>query len=288
MGQFFKLLIMLVVVLSSICNAASSEPNNIKTEVVIIGTIHANHYVNPNYPVEVLRDILLELKPDVVLNELPLTQVDPNGRPLHRDHAKYPEGWAADTVAAVLKVRQIPFDRPNRDEFYKNTHYFKRQKQSDIQFSELIKKIAQKDPNNPDLKIIEVAECIWKIERDIFLTAGPEIINSEIHDNCIRAKKKIDRELFSAIQRKYPETEFWIKENHFFTEEWIERNTIMSDNIVKVVKEYPGKRIVVVTGATHRYILRDLLKANPDIAVKEYWEVINFDIQKSLKNIKKE
>jgi hypothetical protein len=47
----------------------------------------------------------------------------------------------------------------------------------------------------------------------------------------------------------------------------------MVDNIVKAAKEYPGKRLVVITGATHRYTLRDLLKDVNSIDLKEYWEI---------------
>jgi hypothetical protein len=47
----------------------------------------------------------------------------------------------------------------------------------------------------------------------------------------------------------------------------------MDDNIMKVVAQYPGKRIAVVTGAEHRYILRDLLSERPGIILREYWQV---------------
>jgi len=59
--------------------AKSAEPANVqKTEVVIIGTIHDKHYSNPEYSPYVLRDIILKLKPDAILNELPLSLVEPN------------------------------------------------------------------------------------------------------------------------------------------------------------------------------------------------------------------
>ena len=47
----------------------------------------------------------------------------------------------------------------------------------------------------------------------------------------------------------------------------------MADSIVKATKEYTGKRLVVVTGATHRYILYDLLRDNRHVELKEFWEI---------------
>jgi hypothetical protein len=47
----------------------------------------------------------------------------------------------------------------------------------------------------------------------------------------------------------------------------------MVQNILKAAQAYPGKRLCVLTGCEHRYILRDLLKDIPSIEVKEYWEL---------------
>ena len=73
-----------------------------KTEVVIIGTIHDSHYESPKYRPEVLKEIILALKPDAILNELPLSLVDPNGGPKFRDYLTSPEGWASYTAAMEL------------------------------------------------------------------------------------------------------------------------------------------------------------------------------------------
>jgi len=106
----------------------SADPN--KTQVVIIGTLHHFHYDSPKYKPEVLKEIILSLKPDAILNELPLDQVDPNGRPVFRHYLQGSECWAADTVAQQLGIKQIPFDRPDRQENFIKTNYFERQKQS--------------------------------------------------------------------------------------------------------------------------------------------------------------
>ena len=99
------------------------------------------------------------------------------------------------------------------------------------------------------------------------------VINSGAYDFIIEIKKSLWYEIVPEVLGKYQEYKGLIESSHFFRDQWNIRNKIMADNIVKADKEYTGKRLVVVTGATHRYILRDLLKDNPHVELKEYWEI---------------
>jgi hypothetical protein len=112
------------------------------------------------------------------------------------------------------------------------------------------------------------------------MNGAPEIINSEAHDSIVRIKHSFWYDIVPTILEKYPEYETLINEDHFFRDQWRQRNRIMADNIIKAAKQYTGKRLVVVTGATHRYILRDLLKDEKSIELKEYWQIIEPDHQK--------
>lgn len=255
-----------------------------KTEVVIIGTIHGAHYNNPEYSPETLKEIISSLNPNAILNELPLSQVDPNGRPLHRDRDKYPEGWTSDTVANELNIKQIPFDRPDREENFRKTNYLKRQKRSNKLINKWAKHVYEKDPNSLDLKIIQLKMHAGRAEGNLFMNKGPEVINSETHDSIIRIKKSVWYDIMPTILEKYPGYETLIEDYHFARDQWNQRNRIMADNIIKTAKQYRGKRLVVLTGATHRYILRDLLKNEPEIDLKEYWELI--EPKSKIKNIK--
>ncbi len=245
-----------------------------KTQVVIIGTIHKFHYESPKYTPEVLKGIILDLKPDVILNELPLSQVDPNGRPLHREYLRHPEGWAADTVAQQLGIKQIPFDRPDRQENFRKTKYFERQRKANELRKQCGKCLLQNEPNSLNVKIAQLQGYAGQAEASLFRNAEPEVINSEAHDSIIRIKKSLWYEIVPEILQKYPECKELIESDHFFQDQWNIRNQIMADNIVKVTKGHPGKRLVVITGATHRYILRDMLKSEEQIDLKEYWELI--------------
>ncbi len=246
-----------------------------KAQVIIIGTIHDKHHKNPNYSPEALKDIIFSLKPDVILNELPLSQVDPDGRPIERlrDKQINPECWAIDTAAIQLGIRQIPFDRPDRQENFKSTNYFERQKRAQKLSKKWGEMVYEKDPNSLDLKIAGLQGLAGEAEARLVLNATPEIINSEAHDSIIRIKKSCWYDIMPTILKNYPGYQTLIQDYQFTRDQWNERNRIMADNIIKAARQYPGKRLVVVTGATHRYILRDLLKNEKSIELKEYCEV---------------
>jgi pheromone shutdown protein TraB len=40
---------------------------------------------------------------------------------------------------------------------------------------------------------------------------------------------------------------------------WRDRNEKMANNIIEYIQEYPGKRVVVLTGLFHKHYLMDLL-----------------------------
>jgi len=268
------------------CNGFAKSPTlpeTKKTQVVIIGTLHKQHYENPKYSPEVLKAIILSLKPDAILNELPLSGVDPNGRPLAMLRIKNehggPESWAADTVAMQLGIKQIPFDQPDRQEIFKKTHYFEREKISNELFDKWSNQLFTKDPNSNDVKIIELFIYAMRAQSNLDHKAGPEIINSEIYDSIIRMKHSLWHDILPEIIKKYPGYEKFADDQNFFKEHWNQRNRTMADNIIKAAEKYKGKRLFVITGDEHRYILKDLLEDEKSIELKEYWEILKPDIQ---------
>ncbi|MCK5472651.1 MAG: hypothetical protein KAI59_01350 [Planctomycetes bacterium] len=262
-------------------NAAASQdinkPNRTasmqKTQVIIIGTIHGRHLQNFDYKPEVLKDIILSLKPAAILNELPISQWDPNGRPLHKDHDKHPEGWASDTAAHQLNAKQFPYDRPNRNEHYRKTDYWKRSKTAQELAERWAQQQHEKDSNCVDLKILQLLiDASWA-QGAIDIHGGPKQINCESYDCLIRVKHSLNKEILPRIIGGYPDFEQAAKYGEFYRSEWRERNEIMANNIVKIATDYKGKRIVVLTGSEHRYILKDLLNNKKTIALREYWQI---------------
>ena len=249
---------------------SSAVPQSQKTTVILVGTIHQGHYANSEYSPAVLKEIIFSLKPDTILNELPLSLVDPNGRPLLRDPNKDPESWVADTVATQLGIRQIPFDQPDREENFKKTDYFKREKRAGDLLNRWGNEIGSKEPNNIDLKIRAMGGLAAQAQTKF---TRPDAINSDAFDSVIKIKHTVYYEIVPQILAKYKGYEMAASDFTFLGEQWRRRNEIMAENIIKAAKQYPGKRLVVITGCEHRYILRDLLKDNDYVELKEYWQL---------------
>jgi hypothetical protein len=117
------------------------------------------------------------------------------------------------------------------------------------------------------------------LERSIvaFAEKGtPEIINSEAFDSVLRAKQRLQT-VFDGVReraiRAHPQQGALLRASDFVDEEWQHRNQCMAKKIAACAKPFQSKRIVVVVGAEHRHILRDLLESENGLTCKEYWEL---------------
>jgi hypothetical protein len=59
----------------------------------------------------------------------------------------------------------------------------------------------------------------------------------------------------------------------------------MASNIIEYIQEYPGKRIVVLTGLLHKHYLMDLLHQSP---LSDLFKVVEFYDPELARNIKHE
>lgn len=257
---------------------ASTAPS-VRTEVVIIGTVHGLHLKSPTYSPEVLREILRAVKPSAILNELPLDMVEANGRPKDRGYDS-PENWAADQVASELNIPQIPFDRPDRQQYFARTRYFQRQDGVSDWRRKWLQAAEEQGPGSIDLACAQFVMEMQGIQGYFLERPLPEFINSDVHDRLIYLKHVEAPPRLLAIFKKSPDfTPQIAADMAFLEEEWLERNAIMARNIEKAAGEYPGRRVVVVTGAEHRYVLRNLLREKERIILKEYWQVADVDLR---------
>jgi hypothetical protein len=264
------------------CTAREATPNLLSladpglAEVILLGTIHGRHQQNPRYSPQVLRDLIVRLKPAVILVELPSTI---EGKPtiVDRQIAAWlaqNENWSANAAAEALQVPILPYDREGRNEFYKETKYFERQQQLSRRVESWLEDAEQ---HNSDPVETAIAGTLYdnaeQSQRYFDLNAGPEIINSEGYDRNIRNKHLIYRNIVPQFAPRIPSLSSLAAEFTYFREEWQERNAIMADNIAREARKHPTQRIAVLCGSEHRYILRDLLAKQSDILLKEFYEV---------------
>src|SRR5208283_2700737 len=129
---------------------ARSKP----AEVIILGTIHQAHRKNSKYSAEVLRDIIIRLKPVEILFEMPPTS---DGKPtIVHDRMAFgdkDESWAANAAADSLNIPVLAYDQEGRDEIYKKTNYFARQESLDHKMSAYREDIQKNNPTSLDAMV---------------------------------------------------------------------------------------------------------------------------------------
>ena len=261
--------------------AARGEPNppvsqaSARTEIILLGTLHGLHNTNANYSLEVLRRIIVALKPSAILVELPPMI---GGRPTVQngrisEQFSGNENTAANLAADALHVSVIPYDREGRNEFYEKTRYFNRVKEASERLDRWVEDQAQKDPESVEVLTSRVLyDSANGSQAYLMRNAGPETINSAALDMVIVNKKCIQHrvwpKMLAASGRQELAGEFL-----FIREEWEERNKIMAGNIAEIGRRHSGRRLVVLCGAEHRYFLRDLLAKAAGVTLKEFYEV---------------
>ena len=246
-----------------------------QTQVILIGTLHSYHNLNPSYGTAELRQILLALKPQAICVELysKLMTADGMVKPDVLADTDCPEVVAINDVAKQLNIRQVPFDREDRNENFQQTNYFGRQKQADQKLSQWCKEQEQKKKDSLDWLAVESLWNSIDAQDELDRQGTPRLINSRANDRVVSMKHAMNYRIFPLVLAQYPGYEQTAADYRFFGDEWTQRNRIMADNLLRIARQYAGKRIVVTTGAEHRYILRELLEHQPGIELKEYWEV---------------
>ena len=250
--------------------------NSTRTQIVIIGTLHGRHSESAHYSVNVLKRILEDLRPAAILVELPRAWVGENGRvaPDLRKGSNCPEVAATDEVAAKLGVRQIAFDRPDRQENFQNTRYFERLERTDNLIEELGRVLRRDDPTSTDLKTLSMLEYAAEAQEEMSLRCGPDVVNSRAFDQLIRLKHALWYDVVPSVVERHRGYEGVAEALRFFGAEWVERNAIMAENIVQAAADFRGKRLVVTTGCEHRYVLRDCLASRESVELTEFWEIL--------------
>jgi hypothetical protein len=261
------------------CSSVRVAKGADSTEIVLLGTLHGTHQQNARYSLDILRDLIVKLKAAAVLIELPPTI---GGQPTiekQRIAARLAtnEGWSANAAADLLGIPVISCDREGRNEFYQKTKYFDREAELNRRIGSWLNTTENRKAAPAESALLgPLAANALRGQRYFDLNSGPEIINSEGYDRVIRLRHFLFGELMPQLSARVPSLSDLTAEFAFIADEWNERNQIMADNIAKEARRYSARRVVVLCGSEHRYILRDLLATKQDILLKEFYEVAPF------------
>ncbi len=237
-----------------------------ETELIVIGTMHSD---GPQFTTDHLHRILTELKPDVILFE--------------RDASMLTEdNWFPAIEKPELEERAVtrlrdhhsfelrPYDLDGRRQF-KIDHEFK---QNNKALGEAIDGLYQSGKLSA-INVLKV-DTIAAITRAL-LELGKEpayVFNAPSSSALVLLRKETLYEHYTEIIASTPElapfAEHWERVKTF----WVKRNKAMVANIAAHTETYAGKRLVVLSGFSHKYFLMDGLRHHQGFKLVEYWDVI--------------
>jgi pheromone shutdown protein TraB len=199
------------------------------TTVITIGTFHGLHEHMPHYSFEDLKKLIIKAKPDVLAIEARESDLKlPN-------YGKTPKD-IREVAIPLAKEKGIPFcpidwwldgSREKHDAFFEN--------------------LARTKDGAARIKTVGEEDRVHRPQFESYENMTIEYVHSD--DFAQRDHKY--RQMLTKTFGEGPQN-LW----------WDTRTKKMAENLLKVVKEFPGKRIVVVTGAAHRGDLESALKAN--------------------------
>ncbi|RYX82130.1 hypothetical protein EON73_04450 [bacterium] len=237
--------------------------------VWLIGTAHEkNNYINADS----LTNIFNKIKPDLLLLELEEKHFT---KDFKYDTTKYPlkdyltsnENIAAYNYQQQTNVQLRPFDIKGRHEFYEKVDYRNKENKMFGEIFNLYKNNRLSGNTKVDFEILLASLNNYSNLRFTSLREA----NSDVATKFMALKSKVDFELMVSIIEQNQELKKWLTFAKLRKNYWAERNNVMAENIVRYCNEFKNKKIIIMVGNDHKYILLELLKQN-NILVKNYYD----------------
>ncbi|MES2487902.1 MAG: hypothetical protein V4581_18385 [Bacteroidota bacterium] len=240
-----------------------------KTDVVVIGNVHRPM---PNYNADTLFNILVKIKPDIILHEMDSTFftenfdfIGPSNENEQNASIKY------RTVNPAVMIR--PFEFEGRTQYRLDTGI----KQSENPTMQLLDSLyAAGSFTKEDRATIAEYKRLTEQLNAFGFKYGKDFNNKTTDSisklrqyyqhykirGVINGNKAFSGKFVTTATNK---TISFAEGYNRFCDFWDMRNKAMANNILAIVRSNPGKKIVVLTGYFHRYYLLELLhKAQDD------------------------
>lgn len=229
-----------------------------QNRVWLIGTAHEEtKYVTPDS----LLLALNRIQPDVILMELEAQHFTKGFR---FDTTKYPlkdylvtnENKASYRYQQQRGIQLRPFDIEGRHAFYEQEHYREREQKLFGAMMKLYQSHQLSAACTTDFEVLLLALSSYST-----LSYGSlKELNSDVTTKFMALKSTVDLELMLSIAQQTNALAEWRAFAALRKAYWTKRNAAMSANIVRYTQEFAGKRIVVLVGNEHKYLLQKMLK----------------------------
>lgn len=259
----------LFVFIFSLCILFSVNGQKIlATDVVIFGTRHSPNSV---YNSDSLVKAALSIKPDVILIESDSTsyyfktgvfrplpglslylkriglrsKLDPEDDMLHRLHREFPH--------VVIKPHDVAFNGAER------MRYRRELIQLEIDFDDAMSKAYDRNEMTDYRANVHV---LWRHLRSSFwqlMDSTLQVFNSDSTTEFVRQLETLEATHFRALVDSVPSLQPFNKRVNLSLQHSNYRDEVMVQQILRYIKEYRGKRIIVLVGFFHRYYQLDKL-----------------------------
>lgn len=251
---------------------------NKRTELVLLGTVHQPVQ---NFTPDSLYNILVKIKPDLILFE-----VDSSFFTKDFDFKKT---WESNENIATVKymskfnVDVRPYEFTGRNEYRRKIG----SRPTDSKALKLLDSFYRNNQLNSLHKknykrFLEANDTL-----NSFAYLGARAFNNSKTDKTAEIRQKYHYKELLSIMSEYPifSNTYHVKNDgdsiSYYegykkaSEFWDLRNHTMSKNILHFIKEYRGKKIIVLNGYFHRYYLNSLIKPKKEalnFVIKEYYD----------------
>ena len=227
--------------------AANAEP----VQIQVLATLHKFHLTNPNYSYEKVTQLIKKFDPDIIAVEIRLEDLQEDSTYLAQF---YP-----------LEMRQVLKDFPREKvrglDWYGNEAagktmapgVFKNEQTELGKIKKLERELNQDSVLAP--KLMSVA-ALGKKQAALAKVSSPAKLNNGEYD-------KITDAFYQNLEAATHGTRY-----QTYTDFNRLRDQIITENIVELVKENPGKRIIILVGANHRSRAVKVLQQLPSDKVK--------------------
>jgi hypothetical protein len=232
-----------------------AQPSMAQTHVSIIG---CQHEPTSYFNAATLTEVLNQCQPDVILMELDTNLMDNNGNFLR---------WAVtDRGNENLAVKDYknmhgelvvrPFDIAGRSVYYANHNTFAMENRLWKSIDSLYHYQLLSNEN------MDKIAAYYKVNDTINQLSSKDVnvLNSAMYRGVAARRQNGQYNKTLEVVASTPSLK---KYYAFFKDDgdfWIARNHAMIDNVMGYIKAFPGKNIIVLTGAMHTYFLIDGLE----------------------------
>ncbi len=261
-----------IILLTILCSFGQYK----RAELIIIGNVHQ---AAANYNADTLYTILEKIKPDIILHEIDSSFFTKDFK------FKYPStGNEQNASKKYLKKYPRTLIRPFEFEGRNQYRRAEGMVPTDNLTIQLIDSLYQAGELSPQENVIVKTYYQLTEQLEVIAAKPPKHFNNPKTDSICEQRQHFQHKKLTQITSKRQEfaSRFVIKPNggrisyrdgyQLWADFWDLRNKAMAKNIIKIAKQNPGRRIVVLTGFAHRYYLLEELKKDDSIQIKEYYE----------------